>query len=375
MKVMLVDDESAALQVLSSMLSIYEDIEILGSYTNPLDALEASRKAKPDVVFLDIEMGTVNGLETAELFSGQGEPEIVFITAYSQYAVEAFEVNAMDYLLKPIQERRLHRTVQRLRAKNKSKMLLEEEYSHAQDPPANGLIISSLGNFEVSSRKGEKVYWRTQKGKELFIYLWIHNSTFINKSVIMEVVFPDKNLTSATALLHTTIYQIRKALESLGFPKGIVYANEGYKLLVPVESDVESLNLILGLKTYSHRDISAILDIYNGDLLEQEGYSWAIGIQESLRNSVYTILEEYALQQLSNKEIIENLDKCLELMYKLNPFSETMAKLMIDFLGIQRKKPELKRFFKRFTHELWEEMGIRPMESIVVLYKGYLNEL
>src|SRR5690554_7117348 len=106
MKVMLVDDESAALQVLSSMLSIYEDIEILGSYTNPLDALEASRKAKPDVVFLDIEMGTVNGLETAELFSGQGEPEIVFITAYSQYAVEAFEVNAMDYLLKPIQERR-----------------------------------------------------------------------------------------------------------------------------------------------------------------------------------------------------------------------------------------------------------------------------
>jgi two-component system LytT family response regulator len=72
MKVMLVDDESAALQVLSSMLSIYEDIEILGSYTNPLDALEASRKAKPDVVFLDIEMGTVNGLETAELFSGQG---------------------------------------------------------------------------------------------------------------------------------------------------------------------------------------------------------------------------------------------------------------------------------------------------------------
>ncbi|HZJ57788.1 MAG TPA: response regulator [Clostridia bacterium] len=298
MKVILVDDEPAALMVLSSLLSKYEDIEILGSYTCPMDALEASKKIRPDVVFLDIEMGKVNGLEAAELFSGQGRQEIVFITAYSQYAVEAFEVNALDYLLKPIQERRLHRTIQRLKTKFKDDMLLGVEDNETQDSLRNGLIISSLGNFEVSNLKGENIYWRTQKTKELFAYLWIHNGTYINRSMIMEVIFPDKNLSSATALLHTTIYQLRKALESLGFSDGIVYTNESYMLQLPIESDVEDLNSIIGLNSYSHKEIGAILEIYRGDFLEQEGYSWAIGIQESLRDAVYAILEAYAFLQL-----------------------------------------------------------------------------
>ncbi|HZJ57789.1 MAG TPA: hypothetical protein VFD89_06050 [Clostridia bacterium] len=62
-------------------------------------------------------------------------------------------------------------------------------------------------------------------------------------------------------------------------------------------------------------------------------------------------------------------------MYKLNPFCETMAKMMIEFFGIQRKKPELKKFFKKFADELWEEMGIKPMKSTADLYNEFLNSL
>ncbi len=105
MRTILVDDEPIALEMLASLLLSYDDIEIVGSYTDPTIALKEIRNTKPQVIFLDIEMGRMNGLEASEAFISVDDTfEIVFITAYSQYAVDAFEVNAIDYLLKPIQK-------------------------------------------------------------------------------------------------------------------------------------------------------------------------------------------------------------------------------------------------------------------------------
>lgn len=116
MKVILIDDEPIALELLSRMLSFYEDVDIVGSYANPFDALGEIGKTQPDAIFLDIEMGSINGLEFAEvLIEKLATVKIVFVTAYSQYAVDAFEVNAIDYLLKPIQEKRLTKTIERLK--------------------------------------------------------------------------------------------------------------------------------------------------------------------------------------------------------------------------------------------------------------------
>lgn len=108
MKTILIDDEAMALEVLQQMLSPYKEIEILGSYTDYKEVIQDLKKIKPELVFLDIEMPEINGLEVAEIIMGEVEDvEIVFVTAYSQYAVDAFEINAIDYLLKPIQEKRL----------------------------------------------------------------------------------------------------------------------------------------------------------------------------------------------------------------------------------------------------------------------------
>lgn len=101
----IVDDEPIALEILATLLLSYDDIEIVGSYTDPLIALKEVKNKKAGIIFLDIEMGKMNGLEAAEAFINVDDTlEIVFITAYSQYAVDAFEINAIDYLLKPIQK-------------------------------------------------------------------------------------------------------------------------------------------------------------------------------------------------------------------------------------------------------------------------------
>lgn len=105
MRVILIDDEPLARSLLSNYLEDIEDIEIVGAYENGFEGLKGITKLKPDLVFLDIKMPKLNGFEMLELLDEL--PYIVFITAYDQYAVKAFETNAIDYLLKPYSKDRL----------------------------------------------------------------------------------------------------------------------------------------------------------------------------------------------------------------------------------------------------------------------------
>ncbi|MBS1647315.1 MAG: LytTR family transcriptional regulator DNA-binding domain-containing protein [Bacteroidetes bacterium] len=115
MKAIIVDDERLARQELKSMLSAYKDIEIIAECANALEAKDKINTLKPDVVFLDIQMPGKNGLELAQEL--EPLPELVFITAHDEYALRAFEVNALDYLLKPIQTERLAEAVKKLNEK------------------------------------------------------------------------------------------------------------------------------------------------------------------------------------------------------------------------------------------------------------------
>lgn len=367
MRVIIIDDEPAALVVLSSLLSEYNDIQMVGNYTNPMDALNEIKIVKPDIVFLDIEMGEFNGLEIVDFFLQEAPLEIVFVTAYSQYAVDAFEVNAMDYLLKPVQRKRLDKTIQRLREKiNKNSYNCESNNLSVEK-----LHIRSLGRFHVFKDENKEINWRTRKAKELFAYLWIHKNSPVNKYKIIDAVFFDKDLSRASTLLHTTIYQIRKSLDRLGFPKGIVYSDENYSLQISIESDLDRLSDILDLEAYTHRNIEDILSIYKGDVLEEEGYQWAIGIQEDIRNSVYNAMDTYSSIEIEAKRMTPILGDCLSLMYKMDPFNDNLLKKVIEYLGIQGKRSEMKKFFYDYKEKLWKEMGLKPMESAVNLYKFY----
>ena len=112
MKALLIDDERLARQELKNLLSAYPEIQIVGEAANAEAAIESIRQLKPDVIFLDIQMPGKNGFELLEEISGL--PEVVFVTAYDEYAIRAFEVNALDYLLKPVQPNRLAETVKKI---------------------------------------------------------------------------------------------------------------------------------------------------------------------------------------------------------------------------------------------------------------------
>ncbi|MGE0077392.1 MAG: LytR/AlgR family response regulator transcription factor [Bacteroidales bacterium] len=96
----IIDDEPIALRVINSYVDRIDDFDVLGCFTNALDALKVIHSAKVDLIFLDIEMPGINGLEFLKSISKP--PKVIFTTAYRNYAADAFDVDALDYLVKPI---------------------------------------------------------------------------------------------------------------------------------------------------------------------------------------------------------------------------------------------------------------------------------
>lgn len=114
-RAVLVDDEPQSCKSLAIKLkAVAEDVEIIGTYHNPVNAIAAIRKMKPDAVFLDIEMPGINGFQLLEKMEGF-DFEVIFITAYSEYMLSALHVSALDYLLKPVDSEELRNALVRLR--------------------------------------------------------------------------------------------------------------------------------------------------------------------------------------------------------------------------------------------------------------------
>ncbi|MCK5149274.1 response regulator transcription factor [bacterium] len=113
--ILIVDDEPLARQRIADLLKIEKDLEIVGQAKNGLEAIEMITSLKPDLVFLDVQMPEVDGFGVISTLGVDKMPHVIFVTAYDQYALQAFEVNALDYLLKPFDQERFHLALQRAR--------------------------------------------------------------------------------------------------------------------------------------------------------------------------------------------------------------------------------------------------------------------
>lgn len=127
-KVAIVDDEAPARAVVREYLSVVGDVEVVAECANGFDAVKAVAELRPDLLFLDVQMPKLDGFEVLELIGP--EVAVVFVTAYDQYALRAFEVHAVDYLLKPFSAERLVATLERAR----------ERLSRGESVPAQALL-------------------------------------------------------------------------------------------------------------------------------------------------------------------------------------------------------------------------------------------
>lgn len=173
-RVILVDDEVLALKNLKHVLKQFEGVNIVAKTSNPLEALTKIAEIKPDVVFLDIEMPVINGFAVAEeILKLTSRTLVVFVTGYDEHAVKAFEINALDYILKPVTKERMARTLERIKENQK----LQKTGKGYLNSITNASKLLDLSFDKVVGWKNEKLYlldvseilYLTSTGGEVFI--------------------------------------------------------------------------------------------------------------------------------------------------------------------------------------------------------------
>ena len=160
-RTILVDDEPLAIQGLELRLQVHDDIEIVEKCSNGREAIRAIKTHKPDLVFLDIQMPGFDGFSVVQGLMEVEPPLFVFVTAYSDHALRAFEAQAVDYLMKPVEEARLADTIERVRQRLSEKRGVEEveklkEVLAEHAPEAAADMVDGSGDA-VSANRFEKL--------------------------------------------------------------------------------------------------------------------------------------------------------------------------------------------------------------------------
>ncbi len=152
---LIIDDEPLARQELQYLLDAAGDVSVLAQGTNGIEAVELIRTHKPDVIFLDVRMPGLDGFAVLKKVLAQDRkmelPQVVFATAFDQYAVKAFEVNAVDYLLKPFDSKRVHRTLEKVRKRlnSSTELVAESPGSVSAGAGGEGRVASRVAGAEA----------------------------------------------------------------------------------------------------------------------------------------------------------------------------------------------------------------------------------
>jgi DNA-binding LytR/AlgR family response regulator len=160
LRVVIADDERPARMFLKNILQEFADVEIVGEAENGAEAVEIIKQAKPDLALLDLQMPEASGLDVVRLLRKNQMPLVAFVTAYDEYAVQAFEVNAVDYLLKPIEKARLGETLQRVHERLEQADFRETEAEK---------LKSTIKTYDENLRAGFLQRIPVKKNDEIFL--------------------------------------------------------------------------------------------------------------------------------------------------------------------------------------------------------------
>ena len=246
MKILLVDDEQLQLLRLENACKKVLPDAYFFSYTNPVKAFEENENNNIDLAFLDIEMPSINGIQLAKkLKKNNPKIKIIFVTAYSEYALDAFKVHASGYITKPVNE-------------NKIQEELNELGGVIELKPTKKLQIKCFGNFEVF-HDGEPVRFSYKKSKEAFAYLVDREGSAINLNELNAVLWEEDH----PSYLRNLIADIQNTLKSVGAEDVFIKRhNECYIDINKVDCDAYE---------YKKNNPDAIR-MYRGEYMIQ--YSW-----------------------------------------------------------------------------------------------------
>ncbi|MEK3883668.1 response regulator [Paenibacillus sp. PL2-23] len=279
----IVDDELLALDLLEKTIGDTEQLRVIGKFSDAEEALEQIATLRPDVLFLDVEMPELNGMELAATLMDaehQHNMDIVFVTAFEHYAIHAFTLNAVHYILKPADAESILEVVKRVRQKERNERRLR----------GSGEVVM-LGGMYVRS-DGEKPEPLTGKLEELLSLLILNREKGISKWMLMDILWESSSLDKSQQNLHTMVYRLKKTLKNAGLQAHIKCKNNIYTIdLADGHCDVVEFDNITSqelLRSEPDMDrLERAIALYKGELLEDKDYVWCIGLRERYHQVFY----------------------------------------------------------------------------------------
>ncbi|GAA0136797.1 response regulator [Paenibacillus sp. YSY-4.3] len=278
LRTVIVEDERLSLNMMKRYIDEHPEYELIGAYSDPFEALKDIPRLQVDVLFTDIGMPGLNGLELAERVK-QDSMQIVFTTAHREYAADAFRVDAVDYLLKPVTRRAVDAIAAKL---ERIKRLLAME---ALKFKASVMTVKCFGSFRTTNQDGVIVKWPTKKTEEMFAYFIVNEGQILNKWILADSLWPEMDGARAVHNVYNTIYRLKRTFEEFSLPLSIRVINEGYVL--------EAVDGAISVDLYDYRELSGqekltagqlqlLQNLYAGSLYQDRDYPWCINLRESL---------------------------------------------------------------------------------------------
>lgn len=372
MKAILIDDELSALIYLEKELHKIGSVNILGKYTNSSEAIVEVLHKKPNIVFLDIEMPGISGIEVAdEIQSSLPNINIIFITAFDEYAVKAFELNAVDYILKPIKHNRLKKTIQRISIPDNKIPSLDVTTKTPMVCVFQSLAFALYNNVTETL----DVRWRTSKVRGIFAFLLQHRGAFIRKDTLLDLFWPKLEIEKGYTQLYSAIYQIRKTLSTYNMDIFITNLENGYKLnMNGVKLDVEEWEAgikelpIVNRETFPKHQ--HLLTLYRGDYLANEDYLWAENERERLKILWIKHISKVADYLGSENQFNEAISLYLRLQMTHPYTDESYFKLMKLYNKVGDKH-SVEVQYDNLKKMLVDQYAVEPSLTIQDWYKDW----
>jgi len=368
-KVVVVDDEKSMHMIMERMLKKINAITLVGCFLDTWSAYGYLSDHDVDLLFIDISMPKESGIEFAKRLREEGrETKIVFLTSHKEYALPAFDVYALDYMLKPVNQERLKQTIERAAAD----YMETKKGSARQAEQEKKLIYSCLGGMELRTPQNEVIKWRSSKSAELFAYLIMQRGKYVSKAKIIDDVFEHMPLKNADTYLNTTIYQLRKLLERYGLPQVLLSGNQYYVLdQTQIEVDVfqfeDQCNTLDLSDTMQVNRAVECEKSYKGQLFGEHAYGWALNEIEKLALLYISFSHKLCEALLSRAE----MDEAIVILKKLvdnYDLEDRTIMLYLEALALKKDELGLKRQYKRFAEMMLEEVDVDISKKVTDYY-------
>lgn len=326
MKAIIVDDEIFAQESLRMKLIDF-GVEIIGVFDNGVSFLDQISTLEADVVFMDIEMPVMTGFNILEsLLEIKENLYIIFVTAHRDYAAEAFETNALDYIVKPVTYQRLEKALSRVPLNN---MTLHEnkhkdgDHASLVDTPNSRIEIRCLGPFSIIINGQEfSKSWRTKKTEEMLSYLICQKGSYVSKESLAELLWPDSDGTRSKANLHVAYHYLKQYEKVLGITLPIESVRTSIRFVIDqVSLDIhkfdqlyEQIEKAISDNQYDQNEtimsesvvgwMEEAASLYRGDFLQGRYYSWMSSYM-SFYEMRYERLLHLLIQHFDNEKSIK----------------------------------------------------------------------